>query len=340
MRVALKKWRQRVTLDQYDQRSTVRRHMQISVYDVFAETPYAGNQAAVVRADRSKLTDAQLVALAGELALAETASLSTRGNDLTLRFATANGIVNRCGHATLASVADHVLSAATTARAKQWSGRYRVGRFVAEWHARPVASSPRGHRHADGLDVAVAWPDRPQFVSALPARRVARALGLEVDDLEAEWPRCIYDSGNRNALVPVRSVRILTRAKPDWARLKDLFAQFKLTDLHVYCIEKRPRVSGFMRLRCRNVFPYGVLEETATGTASVALAAALIDHWSAFRGRRGADFAFAQGIGRRRGRLRVRFRVEGRDRAAIWLEGRVYRILTGELLSMPSREGR
>lgn len=302
--------------------------MQVSVYDVFAETPYAGNQAAVLRAHRVRLTDAQFVAVAGELALAETALLALRGRDVALRFATTDRLIHRCGHATLAGIADHVL---TKARGRACNGRYRVGTSVAEWHARPLPDRCARHE-ADGLQVAVEWPDRPQFVSPIPARAVCRALQLDVRDLAAGLPRCIYNSGNINALVPVRSYRALARAEPDWARLKRLFATFKLTDLHLYCVKGRRSSTATIRLSCRNLFPYGVFEESATGTASVALATALIDRWSALRGRRAVNFVFEQGIGRRRGKLRVRFLADGRG---IWLDGFVFRILRGELRSLP-----
>jgi len=302
--------------------------MQVSIYDVFAATPYAGNQAAVLRVHRARLSNTQLVAVAGELSLAETALLDARGHELTLRFATADRIINRCGHATLAAVADHVLTTARVARGQVCNGRYRVSASLAEWQARPFADL-RGRREADGLEVAVTWPDRPQFVSSIPARAVCRALGLDVGDLAASLPRCIYNSGNLNALVPVRSHRTLVRAVPDWARLKHLFATFNLTDLHLYCVR---RAANVIRLSCRNLFPYGVFEESATGTASVALATALTDRWSTLRGRRGVNFVFEQGIGHRRGRLRVRFSADDR---AIWLEGRVFRILTGELRALP-----
>ena len=302
--------------------------MQLSVYDVFAPTPYAGNQAAIVRPSRAKLSDPELVAVAGELALAETALLGMRGRDLVLRFATAAGIIDRCGHATLAGVADHVLTARGS-RGKARSGRYRVGPSVAPWQTRPITDRRACH-YADGLEVAIAWPDRPQFASPIPARPVCRALGLDVSDLAPGLPRCIYNSGNLNALVPVGSFDALRRVAADWARMKDLFAQFKLTDLHVYCVQKT-RTSGEIRLFCRNLFPYGVLEESATGTASVALATALIDHMRDLRGGRDIDFNFDQGIGRRRGTLRVRWLSGMVDSAAIWLEGRVFRVLTGEL---------
>ena len=112
--------------------------MQLAIYDVFAEKPYSGNQAAVVRVGHVRLSDSQLVALAGELSLAETALSSIQDEDPFFRFATMDRIVNRCGHATLAGVADHVFSTVPRLPTihREWKGRYRVGTSVAEWNAR------------------------------------------------------------------------------------------------------------------------------------------------------------------------------------------------------------
>ena len=112
--------------------------MQVAIYDVFAERPYSGNQAAVARAGRRQLSDLQLVALAGELSLAETALLSMRKGELNLRFATAEGVVRRCGHGTLASVADHIFQITSRHFRGEWKGRYRIGSSIAEWRARRV----------------------------------------------------------------------------------------------------------------------------------------------------------------------------------------------------------
>jgi predicted PhzF superfamily epimerase YddE/YHI9 len=307
--------------------------MQFATYDVFADKPYGGNQAAVVRAGRVRFSDSQLIVLAEELAVAETALYSMQGNDLVFRFAAANRVVNRCGHATLAGVADHVLRKTLSRRRRggPWSGSYRVGSAVAEWRARDQTSrNARGR--ARGIDVAVAWPDRPEFVRSLPAGPVYRALGLDPAAVASDLPRCIYNSGNFNALVPVPTVAMLERAVPDWNKLGDLFARFPLTDLHLYCVQRRQTASNQIRLRCRNLFPFGVFEETATGTASVALAAALVDH---FRDKPKADFIFDQGNGRRRGYIRVRWcpRLDGEP--LIWLRGQVFPAVKGQLVSIP-----
>lgn len=311
--------------------------MHVAIYDVFAEQPYGGNQAAVVRANEIRFSDSQLVALAAELTFPETALLSMRGSNLVFRFATAGRVISRCGHATLAGVADHMFSTVLPHRtqAREWRGHYRVGSSVAEWCAR-TAVRRRARNRGAGIEVAVAWPDRPEFMKALPARAVYRALRLDTSAASPELPLCIYNSGNLNALVPVRTVAALERADPDWAKLRSLFEKFCLTDLHLYCLQRRRPASDQLRLRCRNFFPYGVFEETATGTASVALAAALTDHLPALQGRtRAIDFVFDQGKGKRRGKILVRWRPRVDDRVMIWLEGRVFRIVYGQLISIP-----
>jgi PhzF family phenazine biosynthesis protein len=311
--------------------------MQVGIYDVFAESPYCGNQAAVVRVGNRRLSDTQLVTLAGEFSLAETVLSSLRGGDLVFRFANADRVLNRCGHATLAGVADYVstLSSPRTKRS-EWSGRYCVGPSIANWRAWTVPMDG-GRRTVPGLEVAVAWPDRPKFAQTLPSRALYQALRLDSTDAPPELPLCIYNSGNRNALVPVRTVTILKQARPDWPKLKALFKQFHLTDLHLYCLQKRKRSSKQFLLRCRNLFPYGVLEETATGSASVALAASLADHLPELqRGSSVAGFTFEQGIGSRRGRICVRWQSRTGGPPLIWLEGRVFPAMRGHLISIPS----
>jgi PhzF family phenazine biosynthesis protein len=317
--------------------------MQVAIYDVFAEKPYGGNQAAVVRVGRRQLSDSQLVALASELSLAETALLSVRKEYIALRFATAGRVINRCGHATLASVAHHLLPRMKSHRAnRDWRGRYRIGNSIADWRARPVSREPRPGQ-ARGLDVAITWPDRPIFASKLPARQVYRALGLDVRDVALGLPLCAYNSGNLNALVPVRTVAVLEQIQPDWMKLKSLFEEFqlpaphngRLTDLHLYCLQGGQCAPW--KVRCRNVFPYGVFEEPATGTASVALATALVDHLTAFKaGNSAATFTFDQGIGKRRGKISVIWQPSLDGQPVIWLEGRVFPIVKGKLVSFPS----
>ena len=64
-----------------------------------------------------------------------------------------------------------------------------------------MGNSSAGEFH--GLDVAITWPDRPTFAGRLPARKVYRALGLDLRAEAVGLPICAYDSGNLNGLVPV-----------------------------------------------------------------------------------------------------------------------------------------
>jgi PhzF family phenazine biosynthesis protein len=311
----------------------------VAIYDVFAEKPFCGNQAAVVRQGLYRFSDTELLALAGEISLAETALYSRRGSDLMLRFANADRVLERCGHASLACVADYVFKKMRQngGRRRTWSGHYRVGSAVAEWSARLARVHCPQFSAVTSIEVALAWPERPRMVGDLPIPAVYQALGLEPMHRSPALPLFVYNSGNFNALVPVKSLAVLERAKPNWAELQALFEQHRLTDLHIYCLLKHNRAARKLKLRCRNVFPYGIFEESATGTASVALAAALADHLPALSAAaRPTDFLFEQGVGNRRGKLRVRWCPTPQGAPAIWLEGRVFPFMKGRLICVPN----
>lgn len=306
----------------------------IAIYDVFARRPFEGNQAAVINKGRGRLSDKQFLTLARELSLAETVILSRRGNDLVFRFANTDRILKACGHGTLAGIAHHVLwgTPRENKKKKEWRGRYRIGSAVAEWRLSPVTSSKTVH---SGLEIAVAWPLRPRLVTSIPVHSVYRALGLRQPYRNLNLPLCIYDSGNLNALVPVRTLSELKRATPNGPLLKRLFAKYGLTDLHMYCLLQCDPANRKVRLHCRNLFPYGLFEETATGTASVSLATALIDHLPKLRTYdQPIEFLFEQGIGKRRGIISVQWLPKvRRGNPTIWLRGRVFCAIRGDLLS-------
>jgi len=74
--------------------------------DAFAERPFEGNPAAVVPLD-SWLSDEQMLAIAAENNLAETAFFVAEGDGYRLRWFTPTLEVELCGHATLATA--HVI---------------------------------------------------------------------------------------------------------------------------------------------------------------------------------------------------------------------------------------
>jgi PhzF family phenazine biosynthesis protein len=323
---------------QRNQRPVLGTGIEIATYDVFAKQRFGGNQAAVVRCCNDSLSNSQLVTLAAELSLAETALSVLHGDELRFRFATADRVVQRCGHASLAGVADHVFARESLRYevGHEWSGQYRVGSAVARWKAWFGHVSGRKPNANSGIEVAISWPDRPKPVRSLSASAVYRALGLSPAECPRDLSPWIYDSGNRNALVPVRNLAALTRAKRDCVRMEALFAEHKLTDLHLYCLIGQTRLRGPVRLRCRNLFTYGVFEETATGTASVALATFLADQMLRLRADADPiDFLFDQGKGKRRGKLCVKWCPEPNGNATIWLQGQVFPVIRGHLVAIP-----
>jgi len=299
-----------------------RGQVSFGIYDVFAAQPFGGNQACVING--YPLTDRQLLKVAGEFLSPETAHRDGRGDALVLRFANSDRLIPRCGHATLAAVADYCFNFDPKFRAL--SGSYIVNGKKASWHAKRVATQ--------AIDVVAAWPDLPTFDRNLHPAQVAEAVALDPRDINLSLPLCVYDSGNQNALLPVASAKALGKAKPDPRKLAGLFAREQLTDLHLYFISQYSAAKRRINLLCRNVFPYGVLEEAATGSASVALASAVIKHYAQV-GETPRSFAFKQRAGRRIGLIKVVTRSGAGGLSELRLQGRVVRTATGRLWRIP-----
>jgi predicted PhzF superfamily epimerase YddE/YHI9 len=309
-----------------------------AIYDVFADEPFFGNPAGVIRAGERRISDTQLVALSSELTLPETAVSQWDGSALTLRFATSAGIINRCGHATLASIADHVLAQDPGDRGDKrgWCGLYRIGSAEGEWRAR-IALARGPPPLAKGLCIEVAWPDRPRWMRRLPSARVYAALGRKPADAATGFGPCIYDSGNRNALVSLASPDLLDQIQVSWRTMEKLFHDYGITDLHVYSLVHSSSSAGPLRIRCRNLFPYGVMEEAATGTASISLAAFLINKLSSLTtGLSSMEFLLEQGCGARRGRIMVAWKRSAAGDETYWLKGQVFMVMRGELVTLPN----
>jgi PhzF family phenazine biosynthesis protein len=299
-------------------------HLEFAIFDVFASRPFTGNQAAVVCSPKRLISDSELLKLASEFLLPETVALETSSSSrcLSLRFASAERLVPRCGHGALAGIAHWVIANGGLGQSSI-VGEYKVGRSKAAWYV---------NRKADQkLNVSVEWPDKPYNDGQLTSQDFSEVFGLSSRDLDLSLPLCIYNSGNRNALIPIKSAKVLYRIKPDWHQLELLCKRKRLMDCHIYCLERGSFKGSAVSIRSRNFFPFGVKEESATGTASVSLAAAFVDSFqSEFAKSRHITFEFKQGA-KRRARLRVRCRQYQRT-LQFWLEGGVICVAKGKVL--------
>ncbi|CDO58896.1 Uncharacterized isomerase yddE, PhzC-PhzF family [Candidatus Phaeomarinobacter ectocarpi] len=112
--------------------------------DAFASKPFEGNPAAVVPLD-AWLSDAQMLAIAAENNLAETAFFVPEGDVYRLRWFTPTVEVQLCGHATLATahvILRHLTPEAERVSFETLSGTLTVtrgddGRLVMDFPARP-----------------------------------------------------------------------------------------------------------------------------------------------------------------------------------------------------------
>jgi len=295
--------------------------MDFALYDVFSDGPFSGNQAAVIRSE-GPLTSDKLLILAKEFNLPETCVYWMANDVPHMTFATSENPINTCGHGLLAVLADVVR---TVGSAKSGNMCYCVETCGSgSWRF-----TVKGER---SMYVSVRWPKLPTLFKKLPAVETAQLLGIKVDEIRKGLPLEAFDSGIINGLVPLSDQQQLATLKPDFGQnMKNYFAKHWLDDLELYWLAEE-QVTGSSRLnvRARNIFPYGVREEGATGSASVSLAAALFGHSE----RPDLHISVTQGLSRQ-GNIVARIVGRPETRAAAWLEGRVDFIASGTDLVAP-----
>ena len=166
--------------------------------DAFADRPFAGNPAAVVRLD-DWLADEVLQAIAAETNLSETAFFKPAAGgdpaDFELRWFTPTVEVALCGHATLAT--GHVVLSADP------------GRSDARFRTRRSGILTVSRRATGGYGLALpAWKPEPRPLPAIVA-----ALGLDPARVET-----FYHS-NDYALVILPDAAAVRAVAPDFRRL-------------------------------------------------------------------------------------------------------------------------
>ncbi|MHC3438447.1 PhzF family phenazine biosynthesis protein [Natrialbaceae archaeon A-gly3] len=227
--------------------------------DAFADEPLAGNPAGVVP-NADGLTDEQMGAIAAEMAVSETAFLSSSDEaDRRIRYFTPSQEVDLCGHATIAAYThlhEEGLEAGTT---------------TLETNAGIVAVEVE----PDGT----VWmeQDRPTVrESEVDYDRVTEALGVDRSALEAvgaDLPLAVVSSGLSFLIVPVAYLSDLGGMDPDMAAIESLCVAVEATGIYAFTFDT---LEADSTAHGRMFAPaVGVPEDPVTGTASGALGAYL-----------------------------------------------------------------
>lgn len=227
----------------------------IDVYQInsFAKVTGGGNPAAVVlHAD--SFSKERMLTIAQEIGFSETAFvMKSYKADIKVRYFTPVREVDLCGHATIA-----VFSLLRDL------GILKKGLYKLE-----TSNEILGIDISD--DNVMMEMSKPRFYEFADPKEVADSLNIGVEDLITENLPQFVSTGLKDLIIPIRSKAILDQLIPDFDKIIELSERYGAEGYHLFTLNNN-EITAYTR----NFAPtLGIMEESATGTASGALAAYL-----------------------------------------------------------------
>ncbi|NLY36659.1 MAG: PhzF family phenazine biosynthesis protein [Tissierellia bacterium] len=218
------------------------------IYDAFSDKVNKGNRTALVKATGLSTEDMQ--AVARKLGFAET--LFYQG--LTLRYFSPEEEIDFCGHATLAFA---------------WNRGQEENRKM-EVLQTPVGEIPIYYSY-DGDRLEKVWMlQAPLQIKEIifDQQEFCEALGINLEDIDREYPLKASYTGNWDIFVPIKSKEILDGMAPDMAALGTLNQSMGVLSTHLYVMQKGEDYDIYTR----DFAPAcGIPEDPVTGSANGAL---------------------------------------------------------------------
>lgn len=239
----------------------------------FTESGVGGNPAGVVlQAD--KLSNEEKLQIAQAVGYSETAFVSRDDEvDFELSFFTITGEVDFCGHATLAAFST-----------MYQNGIVFEGQYVQRTKAGLLAVTIESNGHI------VMEQKLPEYLGVLSYKAISELIGIDSIVLEStQLPIELISTGLPDIMVPV-PYGYLDRIQVNASLTSDFCKRHDAIGIHAFeFCEKHTGLTA----SCRNFAPlFGIPEESATGSASGALACYLTKHLS---GTHANHFTFEQG---------------------------------------------
>lgn len=242
--------------------------------DVFTALPFGGNPVAVIP-DAEGLSDDQLQQIAREMNLSETVFVfppTDQAAVARLRIFTPTQEIPFAGHPVLGTF--YILAELGIIPAKQAVTRLmqecNIGLFPVELHAED------GH-----VERVVMTQPKPEFLGPVEETedlyKVASALGLAKHVIaDTKWPVEVVSTGLPVMIVPVRTLTAVRSIRPDATAITDLCRRFGANGLMVFTtVTVEPSATVHTRMFAPSI---GILEDPATGSASGALGAYLVQN--------------------------------------------------------------
>ncbi len=238
------------------------------ITDVFHSGGYSGNQLATV-IDTEGLTTAEMQIIAREFNFSETTFLM--GGDFEtgydVRIFTPLEELPFAGHPTLGSA-------------------YLIREYVGKLESKALTLNLGvGKINVTFENDGVIWMRQrePEFGETFDRQAAADALGLELDDIDEDFPVQSVSTGIAFTLVPLKSLEALKRIKQQGSLGFGIFAFTTEGYTKDYDISSRMLAKDA-----------GISEDPATGSANGCLASYLVHH--KYFGRESIDIRVAQGF--------------------------------------------
>ena len=242
--------------------------------DVFTAEPFGGNPVAVVP-DADGLTDDQLQQIAREMNLSETVFVFPPTDPaavVRLRIFTPSQEIPFAGHPVLGTF--FILAELGLITLKEPVTRVmqecNIGLFAVELYAL------KGK-----VDRIVMTQPKPEFLGPVEETsdlyKVAVALGLSKPVIaDTQWPIEVVSTGLPVMIVPVRTLTAVRSIRPDASAIMDVCRRFGANGIMVFTtVTVDPTATVHTRMFAPSI---GILEDPATGSASGALGAYLVQN--------------------------------------------------------------
>lgn len=245
--------------------------IEVLLVNSFTANGKGGNPAGVVL-NADKLSDAQKLNVAQAVGYSETAFVSNDDEvDFEVSFFTTTNEVDFCGHATLATFS--IMHQMGILTANDYVQRTKAGIL-------PVAINTDGQ--------VIMNLQLPVKSGGFSYQEISTVIGIDSEVLAStKLPIEVISTGLADLIIPVPTGQLDLIKSNDLA-ITDFCQKHDIVGFHIFelCTSESPFTAS-----CRNFAPlFGIPEESATGSASGALACYLAEHLSLAN-----DYIFEQG---------------------------------------------
>jgi PhzF family phenazine biosynthesis protein len=215
-----------------------------------------GNPAGVVL-NGEDLSEEQMQEVAEKVGFNETAfPLKSNNADIRIRYFTPGHEINLCGHATMATI----YSLKTNGLLGDKTD------FTIETKAGILPVSLNSYSN-DRLYITMKQAS-PQFQDFNGSYQdLALSMGIEKDDIETELPTLYGSTGTWTLLIPIKSLDVFKRMKPNNKLFPDILKEMPSASIHPFCLETYDPNAHMHARHFSSPFS-GTIEDPVTGTAS------------------------------------------------------------------------